>query len=173
MSPRSALAESLFESDVPVGSGLEVVSERTQAARIVFDRLPIETVPAFPVGQPPQPLRLVPLPVSVAVPMPAEVAAPGARLRLTLRGRVVLIVLAALLFSGVGVLAKAATSSASGPAVGHSQAMITVQPGDTLWSIATHVAPNADPRGTVQRIVDLNGMSSTAIASGEQLKLPS
>jgi LysM repeat protein len=51
--------------------------------------------------------------------------------------------------------------------------MITVQPGDTLWSIATRVAPNADPRVTVQRIVDLNGMSGTAIASGEQLKLPS
>jgi LysM repeat protein len=163
MSPQSALAERT-----------QVVPERTQAARIVFDRLPIESVPAFPVGRPLRPLRplrLVPLPASVVAPMPAEVAAPGTRVRLTLRGRLVLIVLAALLLSGIGVLAKAATSSASGPAV-TSHAMITVQPGDTLWSIATKAAPNADPRATVQRIVDLNGMSGTAIASGEQLRLP-
>ncbi len=174
MSPQSALAESWFGSDAAASAGACQAPERTAAARIIFDRLPIESIPAFPVGRPLRPLRLVPPPV--AGPMPADVPAPtrlAGRVRLTLRGRVLVILVAALLLAGIAVLAKAATSSASGPVVGSSQPMITVQPGESLWSIATQVAPNADPRATVQKIVDLNGMSGTAVAAGEQLKLPS
>jgi LysM repeat protein len=48
-----------------------------------------------------------------------------------------------------------------------------VQPGQTLWGIATQAAPHADPRATVQRIIDLNHLAGTNLQVGESLTLPS
>ncbi|HJR25020.1 MAG TPA: LysM peptidoglycan-binding domain-containing protein, partial [Acidimicrobiales bacterium] len=45
-----------------------------------------------------------------------------------------------------------------------------VQPGDTLWSIATELAPDADPRATVDRLVDANGDDPLEV--GQRLVLP-
>jgi len=50
---------------------------------------------------------------------------------------------------------------------------VVVQPGQTLWGIATQVAPHADPRATVQRIIDLNHLAGTNLQVGESLTLPS
>lgn len=62
----------------------------------------------------------------------------------------------------------------SAPVVGASSdptpAVVVVQPGDTLWSIAAEIAPDRDPRATVDRLVALNG--SAAIQSGQRLVLP-
>ncbi len=48
---------------------------------------------------------------------------------------------------------------------------IVVQPGQTLWGIATQVAPHADPRATVQRIIDLNHLAGTNLQVGESAPL--
>jgi LysM repeat protein len=65
---------------------------------------------------------------------------------------------------------------ASPSATSHSGAAqlrtVVVQPGDTLWAIATRSSPGADPRQTVQRIVDLNGLRGTSVVPGQQLRLP-
>ena len=45
-----------------------------------------------------------------------------------------------------------------------------VAPGDTLWSIAARVAPGADVRDTVARLVELNG--DAPIIVGQELRLP-
>jgi hypothetical protein len=45
-----------------------------------------------------------------------------------------------------------------------------VQPGDTLWSIAVALAPDADPRATVDRLVDANGADELEV--GQRLVLP-
>jgi hypothetical protein len=186
MSPQSALAESLAEpaeSSVAIGPVTAApvdVSDRTCAARIVFDRLPIESVPAFPAASP-RALRLVPTRAEPALepasrPIPREVAAPVHRLRLTLRGRLVLVVVAVLLTCGIAVLARVSASSGGGSAASQPSGIrpsLVVQPGDTLWSIATKLAPNADPRSTIARIVDLNRLGGTALYAGEQLRLPS
>jgi LysM repeat protein len=50
---------------------------------------------------------------------------------------------------------------------------MVVQPGDTLWAIARSVAPKADPRVTVQRIINLNKLPNAELAAGELLALPS
>lgn len=49
---------------------------------------------------------------------------------------------------------------------------VTVQAGDTLWSIASRIAPNSDPRDVVDELVRLNGLTSGAIQIGQQLALP-
>lgn len=45
-----------------------------------------------------------------------------------------------------------------------------VASGDTLWSIAATVAPDADVRATVARLVELNG--DDPIIVGQQLRIP-
>ncbi len=46
----------------------------------------------------------------------------------------------------------------------------TVQPGDTLWSIAQRVDPAADPRPLVARLASQTG--SEAVVPGEHILLP-
>ena len=49
---------------------------------------------------------------------------------------------------------------------------VVVQPGDTLWAIATAHYPDADPRERVDAIEQLNGLSGPQIEAGEVLRLP-
>jgi LysM repeat protein len=83
---------------------------------------------------------------------------------------VVLLVAALLLlaFSLGRVSPSASTASAPRPA----PRSVVVQPGDTLWEIAVGVAPSVDPRVTVERIIDRNGLSAPALRAGQSLVLP-
>jgi LysM repeat protein len=51
-------------------------------------------------------------------------------------------------------------------------AVVTVQPGDTLWSIASPVADGGDVRAVVAEIRRLNGLSSARLVPGQTLQLP-
>ena len=48
--------------------------------------------------------------------------------------------------------------------------VVVVQPGDTLWSIATWLDPGADPRRLVDELSDLTG--STTLQPGQRLVIP-
>ena len=91
--------------------------------------------------------------------------------RLTRRGRVVVL----LLLLAVGaVLSLAITSSgaASGTAQQVPVQYVTVAPGDTLWSIAGEVAPDADPRDTLAEIIELNALDASSIRAGQRIAVP-
>ena len=47
-----------------------------------------------------------------------------------------------------------------------------VQPGDTLWSIATDAAGTDDVREVVDRIQELNGLQDSVLMPGQVLELP-
>jgi len=50
---------------------------------------------------------------------------------------------------------------------------VTVQPGDSLWSIAAaHARPDADVQESVDRISAANHLQSGAIQPGERLRIP-
>lgn len=117
-------------------------------------------------------------------PLPASGPAPRQRreslppLRLTRRGRIVLIgiplvILAAILLSLAGFLnapAKAADSAADlslTPTVS-----VTVQAGQSLWAIASTVAPERDPRDVIADIAQLNNLSAGGVVPGQQLFVP-
>jgi Tfp pilus assembly protein FimV len=51
-------------------------------------------------------------------------------------------------------------------------ARVTVRPGETLWTIAARVRPNADPRQTIARIQDMNGLTSSTLQAGRVLLVP-
>ena len=97
---------------------------------------------------------------------------PGARgVRLTRRGRLCLALLTLGLTAGVVTATgqgAVATSEPGATATG----VHVVRSGETLWSIAHDVAPGADPRETVARIMDLNGMGSASVSAGRALVVP-
>jgi Tfp pilus assembly protein FimV len=47
---------------------------------------------------------------------------------------------------------------------------VVVRPGDTLWSIATRLAPDDDPRPLVDALTDARG--TTALQPGERIRVP-
>ena len=102
-------------------------------------------------------------------------ATPRRRIRLTGRGRLILVLVVSTLLVVAFSIGRA-SSTATGGAAGHAEPAqfrhVVVQPGDTLWSIARQSVPGADPRVTVQRLIDLNGLRGTAVVPGQQLRLP-
>lgn len=92
-------------------------------------------------------------------------------LRLTRRGMVASAVGLALVG---GLLLLVAYLSAGSPASQPTAvpgSVITVQPGDTLWSIAGQVAPGHDPRRVVERLREVNQLSSVSLTPGQTLKV--
>jgi LysM repeat protein len=49
---------------------------------------------------------------------------------------------------------------------------VTVQPGDTLWGIASSVDPGADPRALIAEIRDVNGLAQSGLTPGQVLQVP-
>lgn len=92
--------------------------------------------------------------------------------RLTRRGRVVVILafLGALLAGGV-VLGHAPSQAAdrARPVAPHT---ITVESGETLWGVAERIAPHVDPRLVVAQIQQLNHLSGPQLFAGMQLVVP-
>lgn len=100
-------------------------------------------------------------------------ARPASGVRLTRRGRVVVVLIAAAAAFG-------AFSLVSDPAVSTSQEhhgqheQVVVEPGQSLWDIAGTIASNDDPRDVIAEIVDLNALeSSGSIQAGQLLYVPS
>ena len=95
---------------------------------------------------------------------------PPAPLRLTRRGRAVLVVLPAVLAlvaPVVVLLAPAATSGTDD----HAERTVVVHTGDTLWGIAERIAPGADPRDVVATIRRTNRVDDD-LRPGVRLLVP-
>jgi LysM repeat protein len=138
------------------------------------DLLPPLVISLAPPFELATPLRLVETdaPRSVGSRSAAKSLTAG-HIRLTRRGRLVLLaaaVLCMLLGFSLGNTLSSTAGTVSPPRATRS---IVVQPGQTLWGIATQVAPHADPRATVQQLIVLNHLPSTGLQAGQELALPS
>jgi len=100
---------------------------------------------------------------------------PAARLRITSRGRKVLAVLIALpVITVLGLLAMFSGGSAIA-SLGSSTAefdYLTVQAGQSLWSIAETIAPSADPRDVIAEIRSLNQLETSSVQPGQRIAIP-
>jgi LysM domain len=138
----------------------------THASRPISPRAPVPS-PARVQGARPTHLRLV---------LTGEVAAVRPPLRLTRRGRAVLRGLVALVLAGLlaatALLMAHRADAADGPAPSVVVAHHIVLPGETLWGIATELAPGADPRDTIAAIVEFNALPSSALHAGQDLAIP-
>jgi nucleoid-associated protein YgaU len=90
--------------------------------------------------------------------------------RLTQRG--VVVVAALVLALGVGLVWLARLSAPQPAAAPPAPHVVTVAPGDTLWSIATRVAPDADPRAEVAALERRNGLTGVELVPGQILHVP-
>ena len=79
-----------------------------------------------------------------------------------------------LLMVTLGVLAFTIAQLVGDPAasIPTSLTTISVRTGDTLGSIASHYAPQADTAAVIDRIRDLNALQSTALLPGQVLVVP-
>lgn len=83
------------------------------------------------------------------------------------------------LFRGLAILALAASfsmASISGSFAGSQESgeleFVTVQSGDSLWSLADVYAPNDDPRDWIAEVVLLNALETAELTPGQQIALP-
>lgn len=101
-----------------------------------------------------------------------EIEAPA--LRLTRRGRMLLTAISVIVFgSAIAVLGlRVAGVLEPGPDFSHT-VPVQVAPGQTLWSIAQDTNPTQDPGTVVEKIADLNKLSSPAdVVPGQTLQIP-
>lgn len=113
-------------------------------------------------------------PAALRTPRTIELPSLPTRLRLTRRGRRVIAVLLAVVAAVVVLLALlgGAGAATAGGAAGAPLPTLTVDAGDTLWSIAEEIAPGADPRGVIYELKKLNGLPSAAVSPGQVLSIP-
>lgn len=58
-------------------------------------------------------------------------------------------------------------------ATGARYSTVTVQPGDTLWSVAAaHTADTADVQETIDRITEANHLRVVTLQPGQTLRIP-
>jgi len=98
------------------------------------------------------------------------------RLRLTKRGRAVLMSLAATPLVVIALVVSlggggGASASLSGSSAGFQY--VTVASGETLWQVAQQLAPSADPRDVIAELVRLNRLTTPDVFAGQELAIPS
>ncbi|MDG4823739.1 LysM peptidoglycan-binding domain-containing protein [Asanoa sp. WMMD1127] len=91
------------------------------------------------------------------------------RLRLTRRGRLVLVVLFLLAVGGLAAILSPASRAAdpAGP-----PAVAVVQPGDTLWSVVERHRPGNAPFAVIDEVRRLNNLDDFTVFAGQHLILP-
>jgi hypothetical protein len=102
----------------------------------------------------------------------AEIEAPA--LRLTRRGRMLMSAISVIVFgSAIAVLGlRIAGVLEPGPDFSHT-VPVQVAPGQTLWSIAQDTNPTQDTGTVVEKIADLNKLSSPSdVVPGQTLQVP-
>lgn len=102
-----------------------------------------------------------------------RVGAPHLQLRLTRRGRVVVLavlvgLLLAALMAGRTATSRAVTEGSSGS----GYTTTTVHQGETLWAVAQRVHPGHDPRALVQSLREINHLQTASVQVGQQLLVP-
>jgi Tfp pilus assembly protein FimV len=98
---------------------------------------------------------------------------PRSTVRLTRRGRVVVVLAALLVAFTIGVFVTAAGSVATqSPGTAEPTRIVQVGSGDTLWGIASQLAAGGDVRAMIEEIKQLNALDSEALQAGQRLVVP-
>jgi LysM repeat protein len=92
--------------------------------------------------------------------------------RLTRRGRAVVVMaaLALVLLAGffLGSVAVGTDEAGQAPAT----EIVMVEPGQSLWSIASELTTEGDVRSTMREIERLNALDTVALSAGQKLRVP-
>ena len=99
-------------------------------------------------------------------------ASPKSHLKMTRRGRAVLLVIVAIPLVILALVIGARASSATATHESGHLTSITVGTGQSLWQVATKIAPQSDPRDVIADIMSVNQLDSAAVYPGEKLNIP-
>lgn len=114
--------------------------------------------------------RFVPSMPQMALPAGART-----RLRLTRRGRAVIAVLVSLplvvALISISLNGGGATATSTDGAV-VAVTTITVESGQSLWSVATSIAPESSTADVVADLMAINALESASVRPGQQLIVP-
>lgn len=105
-------------------------------------------------------------------PLDSPAPTPVGGLRLTRRGRVVLLLLALGLVLGVSLLRPSGSVATAERGTDAPAQVVVVRSGQTLWDIAAARADDGDVRGLVEQIERLNALDSALVRAGERLLVP-
>ena len=101
---------------------------------------------------------------------------PRTSTHLTRRGRVLVVLgLVALLYAAFSLGragSQASTADVRPERAAQQLAEVTVEPGESLWTLARRAAPRHDPRDVVRQIKDLNDLAHAELHVGQRLRLP-
>lgn len=92
--------------------------------------------------------------------------------RLTRRGRLVVLVAALVVLLCVGIALGAGSVASERPGTPEPTRIVMVGTGDTLWAIASELADDGDVRAMVDRIERLNALDSALVEAGQRLRVP-
>ena len=93
--------------------------------------------------------------------------------RLTRRGRLVIIAAALLVAFAIGVFVTAAGSVATQqPGTPEPTRIVQVGSGDTLWDIAAGLADDGQVRAMMEQIEELNALDTSVLQTGQRLVVP-
>ena len=102
-----------------------------------------------------------------------SISAPAPRLRITKRGRNLLLTIAAAPLAVAAFWFALNGGGATATLDGTAEfSTVTVQSGDTLWHIAETIAPAADPRDVIVELMQFNGLTSADVPAGFELAIP-
>lgn len=92
--------------------------------------------------------------------------------RLTRRGRLVVLLLSLVLVLSLGIMLAAGSVATERPGTPEPTQIVMVGTGDTLWGIASDLADDGDVRAMIQHIEDLNALDSSMLVAGQRLRVP-
>jgi hypothetical protein len=98
--------------------------------------------------------------------------APRGGVRLTRRGRLVVLVIAVLAILAVGLVVASGSVATGEPGAPEPTRVVMVGSGDTLWGIAADLADDGDVRSMIDRIETLNALDSGMVVAGQRLLVP-
>ncbi|WP_244931583.1 LysM peptidoglycan-binding domain-containing protein [Nocardioides sp. W7] len=93
-------------------------------------------------------------------------------LRLTRRGRLVIFLLGLTLVLGIGLMLAAGSVATPEPGTAEPTTVVTVGTGETLWDIAAGAAEDGQVQEMIEHIERLNGLESTVLLAGQELRVP-
>jgi Tfp pilus assembly protein FimV len=103
---------------------------------------------------------------------PSRTTRPRSTVRLTRRGRVVVVLLALMAVLAVGIVVASGSVATDDAGTPEPTTVVLVEPGDTLWGIASAASDDGDVASMMDRIEKLNGLDHSTLLSGQRLLVP-
>jgi LysM repeat protein len=110
--------------------------------------------------------------MSTTITMPTASPVLTTSVRLTRRGRLVVLAAALIAVLAVGFFLASGSVATGEPGTAEPTRVVLVGAGDTLWGIASDLADDGDVRAMIERISQLNALDSGMVVAGQKLVVP-